>query len=150
MNIESNQHKLMDLMSKVLQFNDEMEHLEACSHDLIEISPERLEFIRDFSTLLAVAISFICIAFYRYDRIQRADGAADYLAYIDEIPDYGIAYLGYAQLVSALLLLVGFSYNNNSIIVQQGWRTKTEANKKDLIDDITHILNKYQPKYGEI
>lgn len=86
----------MDLMSKVLQFNDEMEHLEACSHDLIEISPERLEFIRDFSTLLAVAISFICITFYRYNRVERADGAADYVAYIDEFPDYGIAYLGYA------------------------------------------------------
>ena len=95
-----------------------MEHLEACSHDVIEISPERLDFLRDFSTGIAVAISFIVIGFYRYDRIETADGSSNYVATIDDIPFKIITYLGYTQLVSSILLLVGFAYNNNSIIVK--------------------------------
>lgn len=120
----------MGLVGKVYQFTDEMEHLEACSHDVIEISPERLDFLRDFSTALAVAISFIVVGFYRYDRIETADGSSDYIAYIDDLPLQVTTYLGYAQLVSSILLLVGFAYNNNSIIVKQGWRKMEEENQK--------------------
>jgi hypothetical protein len=107
-----------------MQFNDEMEHLERCSHDVIEISPERLDFLRDFSTGIAVAISFIVIGFYRYDRIERADGSSDYRPTIGEGPLVLIEYLGYAQLITAFMLLFGFAYNNNTIIVKQGWRDK--------------------------
>jgi hypothetical protein len=95
-NIQSHQHKLMGLIASVLTFNDEMEHLERCSHDVVEISPERLDFLRDLSTGMAVAISFIVIGFYRYDRIERADGSSDYRPTIAEGPRILIEYIGYA------------------------------------------------------
>jgi hypothetical protein len=95
-----------------------MEHLEACSHDFIEISPERLDFLRDFSTGIAVAISFLVIGFYRYDRKETADGSSDYVATIDDFPDMIMTYLGMIQLASSILLLTGFAYNNSSIIVK--------------------------------
>jgi hypothetical protein len=68
-NRESNTHKILDLISKCPSFIDEMEHLELRSHDFINITPERLGYLRDFSTLIAVMISFIVIAFYKYDYI---------------------------------------------------------------------------------
>ena len=69
-NRESNTHKILDLVSKTPSFIDEMEHLELRSHDFIRITPERLGFLRDFSTLIAVMISFICIFFYKYDYVD--------------------------------------------------------------------------------
>ena len=39
--------------------------------------------------------------------------------------------------------------NNNMIIVKQGWRDKQQQNKKAMVDDITHILNNYQPEFGD-
>lgn len=114
----------MGLAASVNQFNDEMEHLERCSHDMIEISPSRLNFLRDMSTIIAVTISFIVIGFYRYDRIERADGSSDYRPTISEGPRMIIEYLGYVQLVTAFMLLFGYAYNNNTIIVKQGWRDK--------------------------
>lgn len=133
----------MGLIASVLSFNDEMEHLERCSHDIIEISPKRLDFLRDLSTSFAVTISFICIGFYKYDRIERADGSSDYQPTISDGPNMIIEYLGYCQLITAFMLLFGFAYNNTDIIVKQGWREKVAANKKLMTDDITHVLNKY-------
>ena len=48
------------------------------------------------------------------------------------------------------MLMFGFAYNNNTIIVKQGWRNRCHENKKILIDDINHILKKYEPQYGMI
>jgi hypothetical protein len=108
----------MDLVGRVHNFNDEMEHLEACSHDVVEITPDRLDFLRDLSTVFAVCISFLVMGFYRYDRKETADGSSDYVATIDDFPNMVMSWIGYAQLVSSILLLVGFAYNNSSIIVK--------------------------------
>jgi len=68
-NRESNTHKILDLVNRSPSFIDEMEHLELRSHDFIKITPERLGFLRDFSTLLAVMISINVMGFYKYDKI---------------------------------------------------------------------------------
>lgn len=77
-NRQSNQHKIIDLVAKTPEFIDEMEHLEERSHDFIQITPDRLNFLKDISTLIAIAISFIVIGFYKYDRLEMADGTSNY------------------------------------------------------------------------
>jgi len=63
-----------------------MEHLEERSHDYIKITPARLDFFRDFSTVIAVAISFIVVGYYRYDKLVQEDGSSDYTSHIDDWP----------------------------------------------------------------
>ena len=46
-----------------------MEHLEERSHAFIKITPARLGFFRDFSTIIAIAVGFIVIGCYKYDRV---------------------------------------------------------------------------------
>lgn len=79
-NRQSNQHKIIDLVAKTPEFIDEMEHLEERSHDFIQITPDRLNFLKDVSTLIAIAISFIVIGCYKYDRIEMADGSSNYIS----------------------------------------------------------------------
>jgi hypothetical protein len=82
-------------VAKTPEFIDEMEHLEERSHDFIKITPDRLNFMRDISTLIAITISFIVIGFYRYDRIEMADGSSNYTSNIDPMANNMIVYLGY-------------------------------------------------------
>ena len=94
MNRDSNQHKINDLISRTPEFIDEMEHLEERSHAFIKITPARLGFFRDFSTIIAIAVGFIVIGCYKYDRVQTADGSSDYIPTIDAFPNLFILYLG--------------------------------------------------------
>ena len=127
----SNQHKILDLVSKIPEFIDEMEHLEERSHDPIQITPERLGFFRDFSTIIAVGVGAIVVGFYKYDRLETADGSSDYMSTIDEFPNSFILYLGYGQLVTSTTLLVGFCLNRINIVVRSGWRSKTKENQRE-------------------
>ena len=62
-NRTSNQHKILDLIARTPEFIDEMQHLEARSRDVIKITPSKLSFFRNFSTLLSIGISMIVIFF---------------------------------------------------------------------------------------
>lgn len=149
-NRESNQHKIIDLIAKAPEFIDEMEHLEERSHDYIKITPARLNFFRDFSTLIAVAISVIVVGYYRYDRLETADGSSDYTSHIEEWPLKLILWLGRGQLVTSIALLIGFCLNKINIIVKSGWRKKTAENKQKLQNDIKYILKPLEPPFGEM
>mmetsp|Transcript_6821 Transcript_6821/g.10997 ORF Transcript_6821/g.10997 Transcript_6821/m.10997 type:complete len:199 (+) Transcript_6821:7430-8026(+) len=127
-----------------------MNHLEERSHDYIKITPERLNFFRDFSTLIAIAVSFVVIGNYKYDRIEKPDGSSDYTSSIDVWPNRIISYLGYAQLVTSISLLVGFCLNKINIIIKSNWRAKTHQGKVDLKNEIKYILDPLTPKYGEL
>ena len=70
----SNQHKIIDLVAKIPEFIDEMEHLELRSHDYFQITPGKLLFARDVSTYIAISVSFIVIGFYKYERLEKAKG----------------------------------------------------------------------------
>ena len=56
----------MGLNDKAPEFICEMKHLEDSSHDLIKITPDKLDFFRNFSTLLSILISGITVFFYEY------------------------------------------------------------------------------------
>ena len=92
---ESSQHKILDLISKMPAFLDEMQHLEERSHDFIQITPDRLGFLKDASTLIAISVSTICMIFYKYIRVEKSDGSVDYMAAIPAIPAKIMIYLGY-------------------------------------------------------
>lgn len=76
-------------------FLDEMQHLEERSHDFIQITPDKLNFLKDASTCIAVSVSFIVIVFYKYIRIEKSDGSSDYVAQIPDLPAKIMVYLGY-------------------------------------------------------
>ena len=149
-NRESNQHKIIDLLANTASFIDEMEHLENKSHMFIKVTPERLTFFRDFSTVLAIAISFIVVGFYKYESVEAEDGSFDFTSYIDYWPDLMIKYLGYGQLVTTLILLFGFCLNKINIIVKSGWRVLTFSNKSKLANDIKYILKPLESPFGEL
>lgn len=90
----SNQHKIMDLVAKIPEFIDEMEHLELRSHDYVQITPGKLLFARDVSTYIAISVSFIVIGFYKYERLEKANGSSDYTSFIPVWPARAIYYLG--------------------------------------------------------
>lgn len=83
---ESPQHKILDLIARTPAFIDEMTHLERRSHDFIRITPKKLAFFRNFSTLLSIGISLIVLFFYEYGYKERPDGKFDKTALIDELP----------------------------------------------------------------
>jgi len=149
-NRESNTHKILDLVSRTPSFIDEMEHLELRSHDFIKITPERLSILRDFSTLMAVMISIVCIYFYKYDFVEQEDGSFDYVSMIGEIPQQIMIYLGYCQIGTSVSLLLGFCINKINIILKSGWRQKITQNKVLLASDIKYILQPLQPPFGEL
>mmetsp|Transcript_30706 Transcript_30706/g.47084 ORF Transcript_30706/g.47084 Transcript_30706/m.47084 type:complete len:119 (-) Transcript_30706:1184-1540(-) len=117
-------------------FIDEMEHLEERSHDYIKITPERLNFFRDVSTVIAFVVSFVVIGYYKYERVEKPDGSSDYTSFIEVLPNNIISNLGYGQLVTSVALLIGFCLNNVNIIVKSGWRAKTMENKIALKKEI--------------
>ena len=146
----SNQHKILDLIARTPEFIDEMQHLEARSRDVIKITPSRLSFFRNFSTLLSIGISMIVIFFYKYDKRRRPDGSYDYTSSIEEWPQNIMHYFGYAQLVTSFTLLVGTYLNKSDIIVRTGWRQKTKENKVLLANDVNHVLKPLEPTYGDL
>jgi hypothetical protein len=87
---------------------------------------------KDISTYIAISISFIVIGFYKYERLEKANGASYYTSYIPIWPSRAIYYLGLLQLVSSMGLIIGYCLNRVNIIVKSGWRTKTEENKERL------------------
>lgn len=147
---ESNQHKITDLIARTPEFLDEMDHLEERSHDYIKITPARLDFFRDFSTVIAIAVSFIVVGYYRYARLERADGSSDYRSHCDPWPRAATTWLGYCQLVTSVALLVGFCLNRINIIVKSGWRKKVDENRQKLQADVKHILKPLEPPFGEL
>ena len=63
---ESGQHKLIGLCEHIPSFIEEMEHLEVMPHHTIQITPDRLNMMRDISTMLAVAIGAVICSQYQY------------------------------------------------------------------------------------
>lgn len=56
------------------------------------------------------------------------DGSFDYAPYIDTLPELVIFCLGCVQLITALLLLMGFCVNKINLIVKAGWRNRVNRN----------------------
>ena len=63
-------------MRAVPELVDEMHHIEMLSKASIEITPQRLNFLRDISNFIAVTISALVLLFYEYGLQFDADGDA--------------------------------------------------------------------------
>ena len=75
---EKQQVKILGLLQAVPGFIDEMDHLEEMTRRIIKLPPVIVYYIRDFSTILAVAIAFVIVWQYRYEKVLRPDGAYNY------------------------------------------------------------------------
>ncbi len=71
-------------------------HLEERSRDFIHITPYRIIFFRDFSTMLSIGISVVVTSFYKYDKFEREDGSFTYTCKLPQIPNTIMEYLGYS------------------------------------------------------
>lgn len=79
---ETQQDKIIGLLSSIPSFIDEMEHLDAMKYQYLKLPPRLVLSIRDFSTILSIAIAFVIIFQYKYTKVLRDDGAYDYRPYI--------------------------------------------------------------------
>ena len=75
---ETQQDKILGLLQAVPGFIDEMDHLEEMTRRIIKLPPAVVMKIRDLSTALAVAIAFVIVWQYKYDKVLRPDGAYFY------------------------------------------------------------------------
>ena len=94
-------------------FIDEMDHLEEMTRRIIKLPPALVIKIRDVSTVLGVAIAFIIVWQYKYEKVLRPDGNGDYnyMPYIPPYYEFIIKILGYMQLFSSSFLVLGFFVN---------------------------------------
>ena len=96
------------------------------TRSIIKLPPVVVIKIRDFSTILGVAIAFVIVWQYRYEKVLRPDGAYNYMAYIDPYYEFIIKILGMLQLFSSSFLLIGFFINQKNLVIKQGWRNRIE------------------------
>lgn len=76
-------------------FIDEMDHLEEMTRRILKLPPVLVFYIRDFSTILAVAIAFVIVWQYRYEKVLRPDGAYNYEPYIPPYYELMMKIFGY-------------------------------------------------------
>jgi hypothetical protein len=113
-------------LKSVPELVDEMEHIEMLSKSTIQITPTRLNALRDISTLLALAVCALVLIFYEYAVDFNSNG--DALLGPTAPPDIktAISVLGYIQLCTAFLLLMGELYTRAHLIIKSGWRSYVE------------------------
>lgn len=128
----SPQEKILGLLKAVPEMVDEMEHIEVLSRATIQITPERLAMLRDFSNLLSLAICVIMIAYYEYAVTFNSDG----LPFVGPvIPDssyqatIAMLALGYLQIAVAVCLLLGQLITRAHLIMKSRWREYVEENR---------------------
>ena len=67
------------MLDAIPGFIDEMDHLEDMTNRIIKLPPIIVLKIRDLSTALSVAIAFIIISQYRYEKVLNPSGTGSYL-----------------------------------------------------------------------
>ncbi len=96
------------------------------SKSTIQITPTRLNALRDISTLLALAACTLVLIFYEYNVEFNEEGDALLGPTAPADIKEAIAILGYIQLSTAFLLLLGELYTRAHLIIKSGWRSYVE------------------------
>jgi len=117
------------LLKAVPELVDEMEHIEVLSHSSLQITPPRLNFLRDISTLIALAVSALVLAFYKYGIEYDDAGNAKIGPTVDPNISLIIKILGYVQFCTAISLLIGQLITRAHLIIKSGWRQYNDENK---------------------
>jgi len=125
----SPQQKIIGLLRAVPELVDEMTHIEHLSRSTIQITPTRLNIIRDFSTILALVCCALVLAFYEYG--LELDESGNYLLGPTADPDvlFGIKILGYIQFCTAIMILIGELITRAHLIIRSSWRHYVEKNR---------------------
>jgi hypothetical protein len=146
----SQQDKILGLLGAVPGFIEEMEQLEDMKTQRFKIAPEAISKIRDLSTGFAAGIAGLILWFYKYDLVPSEDGSYDYKAYME--PEYyqWIVILGYCQLVSSSLLLLGFWLNQRGLVVQAGWRMRNKENSVKMQVEVRQLEKLKHEKHGKL
>lgn len=63
----SPQQKIIGMLRAIPEIVDEMEHIEMLSKSSIEITPTKLNALRDISTVIALAVCVLMVIFYEYN-----------------------------------------------------------------------------------
>mmetsp|Transcript_11845 Transcript_11845/g.18235 ORF Transcript_11845/g.18235 Transcript_11845/m.18235 type:complete len:264 (-) Transcript_11845:748-1539(-) len=119
---ESQQTKVNDLLAAVPDLIDEMNHNEELSRATIQITPSRLTGLKDFSTLIGIAINLIYLIFSKRKYHYREEDIETWV--VDTIE-----YLGYIQGCSSFILIFFFAINKMNLITKKKWRECMEENK---------------------
>jgi hypothetical protein len=91
---ESPQHKIIGFILVTPDLIDEMKHVQKLNKAIIKITPQRLNTLRDVSTLIALVINVIILYYYRYDQVAQADGSVVVEPVIEYWADLTIFILG--------------------------------------------------------
>ena len=108
---ESPQHKIIGLLQETPDLIDEMTHVERLNRAIIKITPQRLNFLRDFSTGIALAINLIILFWYKYEAVEQIDGSTKVEAVIANWADKTIFALGIVQTITSVMLLCMWCIN---------------------------------------
>lgn len=99
------------------------------SKSSIEITPAKLNALRDISTVIALAICILVLVFYEYNVEFNDAGDALLGPTAPTNIKEAIRILGYIQFCTAITLLMGEMYTRAHLIVRTGWRTYNAENK---------------------
>ncbi len=124
----SPQQKIIGMLKAIPEIVDEMEHIEMLSKSSIEITPTKLNALRDVSTIIALAVCILMLIFYEYNIEFNDEGDALLGPTAPSIIKEVIKILGYVQFCTAITLLMGEMYTRAHLIVRTGWRKYVEEN----------------------
>ena len=119
---ESQQTKVRDLLDNVPDLIDEMIHNEELSRATIQITPQRLTALKDFSSVVGLVINFLFLYYSKHKYHYK---------YLD-IPDWtvdAVEILGYIQGSSSLILIFFFAINKLNLITKKKWREYISENE---------------------
>lgn len=120
---ESQQSKVRDLLYAVPNLIDEMNHNDELNRATFKITPERLMFLKDFSSVIGFIMNLTFLSFatrkYHYKILEVPEWVID-----------TIEYLGYVQGSSSLILIFFFGINKKKLITNIMWRDMISENEK--------------------
>jgi hypothetical protein len=130
---ESNTTKIADLIDAVPDLMDEMELNEKLNNAMIKITPQLMNKLKDFSSIVGLVMNCLFLFFAKRKYHYREPD-------IDEWVIDAIEILGWVQGSSSLVLIFFFIVNRKELICKKGWR--------DFINDNV-LAGKYEPLPNE-
>ena len=122
--------KIICLLKAVPEIVDEMEHIEKLSSATIQITPTRLNSLRDISNIIAFTACTLVLIFYEYG-VYYDDAGNPFLGpTANSTVLLVIKVLGWTQFCTAILLMIGMLITRGHLIMKSGWRSYVELNRR--------------------
>jgi len=131
---ESPQHKIMGLLKAAHDLIDEMNQVEMLARARVQITPQRLSFLRDISFLIALVMNVIMLVYFKYEQQPREDGAINIKPSIPDWANLTIDVLGYVQLGLSILILLCWCITKAALVTKSKWRQLIDETRAREID----------------